>query len=248
MQNLEFKDKVVLVTGGSRGIGRAIVERFAQEGATVWFTYRSSKGEAQALEEQYAERVKGFQGDVADAKAMEELVNTIVKEHGRIDVLVNNAGIARDNLILRMKDEEWQQVIDVNLTAAFRLIKFVLKPMLKQRFGAIINMSSIVGLTSNPGQANYAASKAGLIALTKAVAKEVGKRNIRVNAIAPGFIETDMTASLPEQVKKEYLTNIALGRFGKPEEVAEVVLFLASDRASYITGQTIVVCGGLYNG
>ncbi|NPA34116.1 MAG: 3-oxoacyl-[acyl-carrier-protein] reductase [Chlorobi bacterium] len=248
MQNLEFKDKVVLVTGGSRGIGRAIVERFAQEGATVWFTYRSSKGEAQELEEKYAGKVKGFQGDVADATAMEELVNTIVKEHGRIDVLVNNAGIARDNLVLRMKDEEWQQVIDVNLTAAFRLIKFVLKPMLKQRSGAIVNMSSIVGLTSNPGQANYAASKAGLIALTKAVAKEVGKRNIRVNAIAPGFIETDMTASLPEQVKKEYLSNIALGRFGKPEEVAEVVLFLASDRASYITGQTIVVCGGLYSG
>ncbi len=248
MQNLEFKDKVVLVTGGSRGIGRAIVERFAREGATVWFTYRSSKGEAQELEEKYAGRVRGFQGDVADDNAMEELVNTIVKEHGKIDVLVNNAGIARDNLILRMKDEEWQQVIDVNLTAAFRLIKFVLKPMLKQRSGSIINMSSIVGLTSNPGQANYAASKAGLIALTKAVAKEVGKRNIRVNAIAPGFIETDMTASLPEQVKKEYLTNIALGRFGKPEEVAEVVLFLASERASYITGQTIVVCGGLYNG
>ncbi len=248
MQNLEFKDKVVLVTGGSRGIGRAIVEKFAQEGAVVWFTYRSSRGEAQELEDKYVGRVKGFRGDVADAQAMEELVNTIVKEHGRIDVLVNNAGIARDNLILRMKDEEWQQVIDVNLTAAFRLIKFVLKPMLKQRSGAIINMSSIVGLTSNPGQANYAASKAGLIALTKAVAKEVGKRNIRVNAIAPGFIETDMTASLPEQVKKEYLSNIALGRFGKPEEVAEVVLFLASNRSSYITGQTIVVCGGLYNG
>ncbi len=248
MKELEFKDKVVLVTGGSRGIGRAIVERFAQEGAIVWFTYRSSKGEAQQLEQKYEGQVKGFQGDVADAEAMQNLVDTIIKEHGRIDVLVNNAGIARDNLVLRMKDEEWQQVIDVNLTAAFRLTKFVLKPMLKQRSGAIINMSSIVGLTSNPGQANYAASKAGLIAFTKAVAKEVGKRNIRVNAIAPGFIETDMTASLPEQVKKEYLSNIALGRFGKPEEVAEVVLFLASDRASYITGQTIVVCGGLYSG
>ena len=248
MKELEFKDKVVLVTGGSRGIGRAIVERFAQEGAIVWFTYRSSKGEAQQLEQKYEGQVKGFQGDVADAEAMQNLVDTIIKEHGRIDVLVNNAGIARDNLVLRMKDEEWQQVIDVNLTAAFRLTKFVLKPMLKQRSGAIINMSSIVGLTSNPGQANYAASKAGLIAFTKAVAKEVGKRNIRVNAIAPGFIETDMTASLPEQVKKEYLSNIALGRFGKPEEIAEVVLFLASDRASYITGQTIVVCGGLYSG
>ena len=237
--------KVVLVTGGTRGIGRAIVRRFVEEGASrVYFTFRSAEEQARSLEEETGGIARGFRADVSDFPRMEEVVESIVKETGSIDVLVNNAGIAKDNLLLRMKNEEWRAVLSVNLDGAMVTTRAALRSMLRKRSGSIIFISSIIGIMGNAGQSNYAASKAALIGFAKALAREVGSRNIRVNVVAPGFIQTEMTEKIPEEVRKRFLEQTALRRFGKPEEVASVVSFLASEDASYITGQVIVVCGG----
>ena len=233
---------MILVTGGSRGIGRAIVETLVQAGAVVAFTYRGSGEAAQSIAAAYPGRVWPYQADVTDAARAEAIVDELVKKHGRLDGLVNNAGITQDNLLLRLTEDQWDAVIQTNLKGPFLYTKAALKPMLRQRSGSIVNISSIVGLTGNPGQTNYAAAKAGLIAFTKSLAKEVGSRNIRVNAIAPGFIQTDMTTHLPAEAWKN---RIALGRLGQPTEIATICAFLLSDLASYITGEVIVADGGL---
>lgn len=241
-------DKVVLVTGGSRGIGAGIVRRVAEQGANVAFTYRSSADEALAIEAELkgmGVEAKAFQSDAASFEQAEQLVKDVLESFGKIDVLINNAGITQDTLMLRMKEEQWDKVIEVNLKSVFNLTKQVMRPMMKNRGGSIINMSSIVGITGNAGQANYAASKAGIIGFSKSIAKEVGSRNIRCNVIAPGFIETDMTDALDDKVKESYLTNIPLKRLGKAEEIADVCVFLASDMSAYVSGQTISVCGAL---
>lgn len=240
--------KKAIVTGASRGIGRAIALALARAGADVVVNYN---GQAAAAEEVVARiREMGRQAvtcraDVSIPAEAVKLVNVAVEQLGAVHILVNNAGITRDNLVMRLAEEDWDRVLEVNLKGAFNTIKAASRLMLKARWGRIINISSIVGITGNAGQASYAASKAGLIGLTKAVARELGSRNITVNAVAPGFILTDMTASLPENVKEKMLGQVALGRFGQPEEVAAVVVFLASEGAGYITGQTIVVDGGL---
>jgi len=239
---LSLQDKVILVTGGSRGIGRAIVETLVQAGGTVAFTYRGSAEAAQSIAAAYPERVWPYQADVTDAVRAESIVEELVKKYGRLDGLVNNAGITQDNLLLRLTEAQWDAVIQTNLKGPFLYTKAALKPMLRQRSGSIVNISSIVGLTGNPGQTNYAAAKAGLIAFTKSLAKEVGSRNIRVNAIAPGFIQTDMTTHLPSEA---WQSRIALGRLGQPTEIATICAFLLSDLASYITGEVIVADGGL---
>lgn len=243
-----LKDKVALVTGGSRGIGEAIVRRFAENGAHVVFTYRSSTEQAKAIEKACtAKGVKAMaiQSDAASFEQAEALIQTITEVFGKIDILVNNAGITQDTLMLRMTEEQWDKVMHVNLKSVFNLSKHALRPMMKNRSGAIINMSSIVGVTGNAGQANYAASKAGIIGFTKSLAKEMGSRNIRVNAIAPGFIETDMTDSLDEKTRDSYLSNIPLKRFGKATEIADTCVFLGSDLGTYVSGQVISVCGAL---
>ncbi len=243
-----LEGKTALITGASRGIGRAIALEFARTGADVAFSDLRYDELAESLEKELTAlgvKAKGYASDASSFADSEKLVNDVVAEYGKIDILVNNAGITKDTLLMRMTEEMWDAVINVNLKSAFNLTKAVQRHMLKQRSGSIINMSSIVGLGGNAGQANYAASKAGMIAFTKSVAQEIGARNIRVNAIAPGFIETDMTAKLPEEVKKEWAEKIPLRRAGKPEDVANMAIFLASDMASYVTGQVITVCGGM---
>lgn len=243
-----LQDKVALITGGSRGIGAGIVRRFAEQGAQIAFTYRSSAESAIAIEKELAEqgiKAKAFKSDASSFAQAEELVKAVIEEFGKIDILINNAGITQDTLMLRMKEEQWDKVIEVNLKSVFNLTKQVLRPMMKNRGGSIINMSSIVGVTGNAGQANYAASKAGIIGFTKSIAKEVGSRGIRCNAIAPGFIETDMTDALNEEVKANYLKNIPMKRLGKSEEVADACVFLGSDLSTYVSGQTLSVCGAL---
>ena len=241
-----LKGKTAIVTGGSRGIGKAVALRLSQEGADVAICASRSAAEDVASEI----RAQGCQAlaliaDVSRAEDVENLVKTVLDTWGKIDILVNNAGITRDNLLLRMKDDEWDAVLDVNLKGAFHGIKACARPMMKARSGRIINVSSVVGLIGNAGQANYAASKAGLIGLTKSAARELASRNITVNAVAPGFIPTDMTAELTDDVKAKLIAQIPLGDLGRPEDVAAAVAFLASDDAAYITGQVITVDGGM---
>lgn len=243
-----LSDKVALITGGSRGIGEAIVKRFAEHGAHVAFTYRSSTEQAKKVVQACADlgvEALAVQSDASSFSEAEALINQVIDRFGQIDVLINNAGITQDNLMLRMTEEQWDRVMNVNLKSVFNLSKHALRPMMKNRGGVIINMSSIVGMTGNAGQANYAASKAGIIGFTKSLAKEMGSRNIRVNAIAPGFIETDMTEALDEQTRDNYLSNIPLKRFGKAQEIADVCVFLGSDLGTYVSGQTLSVCGAL---
>ncbi len=240
-------NKVAIVTGGSRGIGEAIVRRFAAQGATVAFTYLSSSTRADALvTELIAEgfNVKAYQSDAASFTSAEAFINEVIKDFGSLDILVNNAGITKDNLLLRMTEEMWDTVIDSNLKSVFNLTKHAMKHMMR-RGGSIINMSSVVGVFGNAGQANYAASKAGIIGFTKSIAKEMGGRNVRSNVIAPGYIETEMTHVLDEKVKDTFLSSIPLKRMGKGEEIADTCVFLASDMSAYINGQVLSVCGGL---
>lgn len=240
--------KTALVTGATRGIGKGIALKLAQQGANVAFTFVSSVEKAKIFEAELTAlgvKAKGYQSNAAQFAEAEILVNEIVKEFGSLDILVNNAGITRDNLLMRMTEEMWDEVMDTNLKSAFALIKAVQRPMMKNRFGSIINITSVVGITGNAGQANYAASKAGMIGLTKSVAKELGSRNIRCNAVAPGFIETEMTEALSEDVRAEWVKGIPLKRGGSPEDVANTVLYLASDLSAYVSGQTICVDGGM---
>ena len=243
-----LEGKTAIVTGASRGIGRAIAKKLAEEGANVAFTFLSSVEKGKELESELSAlgvKAKGFQSDAANSKACEDLVNAVVTEFGTVDILVNNAGITRDNLLMRMSEAQWDEVMNANLKSVFNLTKAIQRPMLKARKGSIINMTSIVGVQGNAGQANYAASKAGIIGFTKSIAQELGSRNIRSNAIAPGFIETEMTATLDPKVKEGWVNNIPLKRAGTTDDVANLVLFLASDKSSYITGQVISICGGL---
>ncbi|NTW24320.1 MAG: 3-oxoacyl-[acyl-carrier-protein] reductase [Lentimicrobium sp.] len=243
-----LEGKTALVTGGARGIGKAIALKFASEGANVAFSDLNYDAAAEALEAEIAAfgvKSKGYASDASSFDGSEKLITDVAAEFGRIDILVNNAGITRDNLLMRMTEGDWDLVIKVNLKSVFNLTKAVQKVMLKQRFGSIINMSSVVGVGGNAGQSNYSASKAGLIGFTKSIAQELGSRSVRCNAIAPGFIETDMTAKLPDDVRKSWIEGIPLKRGGKPEDVADVALFLASDLSSYVTGQVISVCGGM---
>jgi len=245
----DFKERVVLVTGGSRGIGRACALAFGRRGATVVLTYVGNEAaakEAVGLVEAAGGKAKAVKLNVADTQASSDVVDGIVKEFGKLDVLVNNAGVAIDGLVMRLKDEDWDTQLDTNLKGAFALIWVACRAMMKQRKGAIVNLSSVVGEMGNAGQAAYSASKAGLIGLTKSIARELSSRNIRVNAVTPGFIETDMTSHLPEEAKKRMLEAISLCRLGRAEEVAEAAVFLASDAASYVTGEVLKVNGGMY--
>lgn len=237
----DFTGKTVLVTGGSRGIGKAIAESFCSDGAEVIVTYRN------AIDEEYfnSKNISHYKCDVADAKSVQETVDDIVKKFTKIDVLVNNAGVTKDGLLMRMSEEDWDVVLDTNLKGVFNMTKAVSRNMMSKRYGKIINITSIVGIMGNAGQANYVASKAGVIGFTKSIAKELSSRNINVNAIAPGFIETEMTEKLNEEVKQSYLNSIPLKKFGKGEDIAKAVKFLASPDSDYITGQTLCVDGGI---
>jgi 3-oxoacyl-[acyl-carrier protein] reductase len=242
-----LENKVALITGGSRGIGEAIVRRFAEHGAEIAFTYLASSAKADKIVEELSAQgcnIKAYQSDASNFASAEATITQVVKDFGRIDILINNAGVTRDTLLLRMTEDHWDTVMDNNLKSVFNMTKHALRVMLKKG-GAIINMSSVVGVFGNAGQANYAASKAGIIGFTKSVAKEVGSRNIRCNAIAPGYIETEMTEVLDEKVKENFLSNIPLKRLGKAEEVADVCVFLGSDMGTYISGQVLSACGGL---
>ena len=242
-----LENKIALVTGAARGIGQAIALQLANDGADLalcdvkveWLEETANKVKA------LGRRVETYAMNVADGAAVGEAVNKVVADFSRIDVLVNNAGITRDTLLIRMSEEDWDAVLDINLKGAFLVTKAVVKYMMKQRSGAIVNIASVVGIMGNAGQANYTASKAGLIALTKTTAKELGSRNVRVNAVAPGFIRTAMTDKLSEQAKEAMLRNVPLGRPGEPEDVAKAVAFLAGDNAAYVNGQTLAVCGGM---
>jgi 3-oxoacyl-[acyl-carrier protein] reductase len=243
-----LENKVALVTGASRGIGKGIAIKFAEQGANVAFTYLSSGEKARELEKElsaFGIKAKGYKSDASDFKAADDLITAIVAEFGTIDVVVNNAGITKDGLLMRMTEENFDEVIKVNLKSIFNITKAVQRPMLKARKGSIINMSSVVGVKGNAGQSNYAASKAGIIGFSKSVALELGSRNIRCNSIAPGFIETEMTGALDEKTIQSWRDGIPLKRGGTTEDVANLALFLASDMSSYITGQTISVCGGM---
>ena len=243
-----LEGKVVLITGASRGIGKAIAEKCAEQGAHVAFTYASSAEKANALAselEKSGANAKAYKSDAADYEAAHQLIEEVVKDFGTVDVLINNAGITRDGLLMRMSEEQWDEVIHTNLKSVFNLTKAAMRTMLKARSGSIINMSSVVGVKGNAGQANYAASKAGILGFTKSVALEIGSRNVRCNAIAPGFIETEMTGALDQEVVNQWREAIPLKRGGTPEDVANLCLFLASDMSAYITGQTINVDGGM---
>ncbi len=243
----ELKDKCALVTGGARGIGRAIADELARRGANLAVCDIDEAAAQKAAEEIKSFGVQTIAGkvNVANAAELEAFVDGVAKTWGRLDIMVNNAGITRDGLLLRLKDEDWQRVIDVNLTAVFYGCRVAGKHMMRQRSGRIINIASVVGLMGNAGQANYSASKGGVIALTKTVARELASRGVTANAVAPGYIETEMTAVLPEKAKEAFLVNVPLGRPGKPQDVADAVAFFASDKAAYITGQTLPVDGGM---
>jgi 3-oxoacyl-[acyl-carrier protein] reductase len=244
----ENTSHIALVTGASRGIGAAIADTLAARGFTVIGTATTNEGALKITERGQAKRLKvtGTQLDVNDAAACDLLIESIVKEHGGIHALINNAGITRDTLAMRMKDDDWDAVIDTNLKAVFRLSRAVMRPMMKARYGRIVSITSVVGASGNPGQANYAAAKAGLAGMTRALARELGSRGITVNCVAPGFIETDMTASLPEAQQQALLNQIPLGHLGRPEDIAHAVAFVASREAGYITGQEIHVNGGMF--
>jgi 3-oxoacyl-[acyl-carrier protein] reductase len=245
---IDLHGKVALVTGASRGIGRAIAMALAESGATVIVNYKSNAAAADEVVQAIGAAggtAQAMQADVSDPAQIEQLFKQIVAEHGRLDILVNNAGITRDTLLLRMKEEDFDAVLDTNLRGVFLCTKAALRPMTKARGGRIINITSVVGLMGNAGQSNYAAAKAGLLGFTKSVAREMASRNITVNAVAPGYIETELTDTLGEQVRAAILENVPLGRLGQPQDVANVVCFLASDAAAYITGQTITVDGGM---
>lgn len=243
------ESKTALITGGARGIGRDISLSLSEKGFDIGINFRKSKKEAEQLkreiEERFNRKVLLLKGDVSRRRDVQGMVRDFIKEFGRIDVLVNNAGITKDNLVIRLTENDFREVIDVNLIGTFLMTKEVIPYMLRRRSGSIINISSIVGIFGNKGQTNYSASKAGIIGFSKSLAKEVASRNIRVNVIAPGFIETDMTDGLPDEIKEKILKNIPLGRFGKPKEVSHLVTFLASDESSYMTGQVFLIDGGL---
>ena len=244
----QLEGKIALITGATRGIGKGLVSLFAKEGCSIAFTYVSSEEKAKQLEEElkkFGVKARGYKSDAGNFKAADELVNQVISDFGTIDILVNNAGITRDGLLMRMTEQQWDEVINANLKSVFNLTKAVQKIMLKARKGSIVNMSSVVGVKGNAGQSNYAASKSGIIGFSKSIAIELGSRNIRCNVIAPGFIETEMTAALNEETIKAWRESIPLKRGGTPEDVAQLALFLASDNSSYITGQCINVCGGM---
>jgi 3-oxoacyl-[acyl-carrier protein] reductase len=244
-----LEGKTALVTGANRGIGRAIALKFALHGANIAFSDIACDDNTHSLEKEAASlgvKCKGYASDASSLSASEDLVNRVAADFGTVDILVNNAGITRDNLLMRLTEADWDLVIKVNLKSVFNLTKSVQRLMIKQRYGVIINMSSVVGLDGNAGQSNYSASKAGIIGFTKSVAQELGSRNIRCNAIAPGFIETDMTARLPEEFRNSWIDRIPLKRGGTVDDVANVTLFLASDMSSYVTGQVLSVCGGMH--
>ncbi|EGM70432.1 3-oxoacyl-ACP reductase FabG [Shewanella sp. HN-41] len=243
--SLNLTGKVALVTGASRGIGRAIAETLVEAGAVVVGTATSEKG-ATAIQEYLGDKGFGLVLNVTDSQSITDLFASIKEKAGDVDILVNNAGITRDNLLMRMKDDEWQDIIDTNLTSLFRLSKPVMRTMMKKRFGRIINIGSVVGTMGNAGQVNYSAAKAGLIGFTKSLAREVASRQITVNAIAPGFIQTDMTDELTEDQQKAIMSQVPMERLGQAQEIANAVLFLASDSAAYITGETLHVNGGMY--
>ncbi len=238
-----------MITGATRGIGKGIAEAFCAQGCNVAFTYASSDEAARQLEADFSARygvkVKGYRSNAADFKAAEETANAVMAEFGKVDVLINNAGITKDALLLRMTEEQWDEVISTNLKSAFNMIKALLKNFLGNKAGSIINITSVVGISGNAGQANYAASKAGMIGLTKSVAKELGSRNVRCNAVAPGFIETEMTAKLDDQIRQNWIADIPMKRGGTPEDVANCCIYLASDLSAYVTGQVINVDGGM---
>ena len=242
-----LEGKVALITGATRGIGKGIAEVFAKQGAKVAFTYAGSVDKAKALEEELSKitMAKSYQSDASDFDAAQKLVDEVLAEFGQIDILINNAGITKDNLLLRMSKDDWDVIMRTNLDSVFNLTKAVIKPMMKARSGSIINMSSVVGIQGNAGQANYAASKAGVIGFTKSVALELGSRNIRCNAIAPGFIETEMTAALDQKVIEQWRDDVPMKRGGLPEDVANACVFLGSEMSAYVTGQVLHVDGGL---
>ena len=244
-----LENKTAIITGASRGIGKGIAEKYAEHGCNIAFSFASSVDKAKALEEEvsskYGVKVKGFQSNAADFDSSQNFVDEVVAEFGRIDVLINNAGITRDNLLMRMSEDQWDEIMNVNLKSVFNLTKAALRTFLKQKSGSIINMSSVVGVMGNAGQSNYAASKAGIIGFSKSVAKELGSRNIRSNVITPGFIETEMTAELGEDALKKWTDGIPLKRVGKPEDVANACVYLGSDMSTYVSGQVLSVCGGM---